>query len=76
MEKKRRWVYLRGILYLKNVKCKTLQVFLLQIMLLISWDVMAQDQRVTIHLEQVKIQEVFKEINKQTGLDFVYVLCS
>ncbi|GGJ68593.1 SusC/RagA family TonB-linked outer membrane protein [Butyricimonas paravirosa] len=41
-------------------------------MLLISWDVMAQDQRVTIHLEQVKIQEVFKEINKQTGLDFVY----
>ena len=72
MEKKRRWVYLRGILYLKNVKCKTLQVFLLQIMLLISWDVMAQDQRVTIHLEQVKIQEVFKEINKQTGLDFVY----
>ena len=72
MEKKRRWVYLRGILYLKNVKCKTLQVFLLQIMLLISWDVMAQDQKVTIHLEQVKIQEVFKEINKQTGLDFVY----
>ncbi|NJC19287.1 MULTISPECIES: SusC/RagA family TonB-linked outer membrane protein [Butyricimonas] len=54
------------------MKCKTLQVFLLQIMLLISWDVMAQDQRVTIHLEQVKIQEVFKEINKQTGLDFVY----
>lgn len=72
MEKKRRWVYLRGILYLKNVKCKALQVFLLQIMLLISWDVMAQDQKVTIHLEQVKIQEVFKEINKQTGLDFVY----
>ena len=72
MEKKRRWIYLRGILYLKNVKCKALQVFLLQIMLLISWDVMAQDQKVTIHLEQVKIQEVFKEINKQTGLDFVY----
>ena len=72
MEKKRRWVYLRGILFLKNVKCKALQVFLLQIMLLISWDVMAQDQKVTIHLEQVKIQEVFKEINKQTGLDFVY----
>ena len=54
------------------MKCKALQVFLLQIMLLISWDVMAQDQKVTIHLEQVKIQEVFKEINKQTGLDFVY----
>ena len=72
MEKKRRWVYLRGILYLKNVKCKTLQVFLLAIMLLIPWEVMAQEQRVAIHLEQVKIQDVFKEINKQTGLDFVY----
>ena len=72
MEKKRRWVYLRGILYLKNVKCKTLQVFLLQMMLLIPWEVMAQEQKVTIHLKQVKIQDVFKEINKQTGLDFVY----
>ena len=72
MEKKRRWIYLRGILYLKNVKCKTLQVFLLAIMLLIPWEVMAQEQRVAIHLEQVKIQDVFKEINKQTGLDFVY----
>ena len=41
MEKKRRWFYLRGILYLKNVKCKTLQVFLLQMMLLIPWEVMA-----------------------------------
>ena len=72
MEKKRRWVYLRGILYLKNVKCKILQVFLLQMMLLIPWEVMAQEQKVTIHLKQVKIQDVFKEINKQTGLDFVY----
>jgi len=54
------------------VKCKTLQVFLLAIMLLIPWEVMAQEQRVAIHLEQVKIQDVFKEINKQTGLDFVY----
>ena len=54
------------------MKCKTLQVFLLAIMLLIPWDVMAQEQRVAIHLEQVKIQDVFKEINKQTGLDFVY----
>ena len=72
MEKKRRWIYLRGILYLKNVKCKTFQVFLLAMMLLIPWEVMAQEQRVAIHLEQVKIQDVFKEINKQTGLDFVY----
>lgn len=72
MEKKRRWIYLRGILYLKQCECKTLQVFLLAIMLLIPWEVMAQEQRVAIHLEQVKIQDVFKEINKQTGLDFVY----
>ncbi|MCI7390658.1 MAG: SusC/RagA family TonB-linked outer membrane protein [Butyricimonas virosa] len=49
-----------------------MQVFLLAIMLLIPWEVMAQEQRVAIHLEQVKIQDVFKEINKQTGLDFVY----
>ena len=54
------------------MNCKTLQVFLLAIMLLIPWEVMAQEQRVAIHLEQVKIQDVFKEINKQTGLDFVY----
>lgn len=33
---------------------------------------MALDQKVTIHLEQVKVQEIFKEINKQTGLNFVY----
>ena len=72
MEKKRRWVYLKGILYLKNVKRKALQVLLLQMMSLIPWSVMAQDQKVTIHLEQVKVQEIFKEINKQTGLNFVY----
>lgn len=41
-------------------------------MLLIPWGVMAQEQKVTIHLKQVKVQEIFKEINKQTGLNFVY----
>ena len=46
----------------KSVKRKVLQVFLLQIMLLIPWGVMAQEQKVTIHLKQVKVQEIFKEI--------------
>ena len=50
MEKKRRWVYLKGILYLKNVKRKALQVLLLQMMSLIPWSVMAHDQKVTMHL--------------------------
>ena len=72
MEKKRKWVGLKSILNLKSVKCKALQVFLLQIFLLVPWGVMALDQKVTIHLEQVKVQEIFKEINKQTGLNFVY----
>lgn len=72
MEKKRKWVGLKSILNLKSVKCKALQVFLLQIFLLVPWGVMAMDQKVTIHLEQVKVQEIFKEINKQTGLNFVY----
>lgn len=72
MEKKRKWVCLKSVLNLKSVKRKVLQVFLLQIMLLIPWGVMAQEQKVTIHLKQVKVQEIFKEINKQTGLNFVY----
>ena len=58
------------------MKCKTLQVFLLAIMLLIPWEVMAQEQRVAIHLEQVKIQDVFKEINKQRDWISCIVLCS
>lgn len=72
MEKKRKWVGLKSILNLKSVKCKALQVFLLQIFLLVPWGVNGRIQKVTIHLEQVKVQEIFKEINKQTGLNFVY----
>lgn len=37
MEKKRKWVGLKSILNLKSVKCKALQVFLLQIFLLVPW---------------------------------------
>lgn len=37
MEKKRKWVCLKSVLNLKSVKRKVLQVFLLQIMLLIPW---------------------------------------
>ncbi len=35
-------------------------------------ELMAQQQKVTIDMKNVNIQEVFKGINKQTGLDFVY----
>lgn len=72
MEKKRNGICLKSVLNLKSVKRKVLQVFLLQTMLLYRWGVMAQEQKVTIHLKQVKVQEIFKEINKQTGLNFVY----
>lgn len=40
--------------------------------ILLPWSAMAQQQKVTIHLSNVKVQEVFKEINKQSGLDFIY----
>ena len=58
--------------YFKLKKCKALEGVFFQIFLLVPWGVMALDQKVTIHLEQVKVQEIFKEINKQTGLNFVY----
>lgn len=58
MEKRRKLLNLRGIL--------------LQMILLIPWWAVAQEQKVTICLKEVKVQEIFKEINRQTGLDFVY----
>ena len=60
MEKKRKWVCLKSVLNLKSVKRKVLQVFLFQIILLIHLGVMAQDQKVTIQLKQVKVQDIFK----------------
>jgi len=44
----------------------------LLLFLLFTTGVMAQHQKVTIDVRDVGVQEVFKSINKQTGLDFVY----
>ena len=44
----------------------------LLLFLLFSTGIMAQHQKVTIDVKDVGVQDVFKSINRQTGLDFVY----
>ncbi len=72
MEKNRRWFCLGRLLCLKNGKTRVFKVILLLSVILLPGVVAAQQQKVTIHLTKVGVQDVFKEINKQTRLNFVY----
>lgn len=71
---KKRWkcFSFRDFLCLKNVKVIGTNSVLWSVFLflpLMSW---GQEQRVTIQMENATVREVFREINRQTGLNFVY----
>lgn len=72
MKKNRKWFYFKSILYLKNIGAKALLCVLLGFMLFMPREAVAQQQKVTFHLKSATVQDVFREINRQTGLDFVY----
>lgn len=63
---------LRGILCLKNARSVTWGAVLWGLFVLLSGEVVAQQQKVTIRVSESTVREVFREINRQTGLDFVY----
>lgn len=71
MRKNQKRLLFRELLSLNAMKSK-ISPLLVTFMLLVPLGVKAQQQQVTINLANVKIQEVFKEINKQTGLNFIY----
>ena len=72
MKKKRDLVSFRGFLSLKERGNSVTRSCVLLFFVLLSTVSMAQQQKVTINVKDVAVQEVFKAINKQTGLDFVY----
>ncbi len=72
MEKKRRWFCFIETLCLKNVKLIKCAVALMFCCFLLPEIGFAQQQKVTLSVKDVEIQQVFKEINKQTQLNFVY----
>ena len=72
MKKNREWIFFRNFLCLKSAKIWVTRSCMLLCCLFFMTELMAQQQKVTIDMKNVNIQEVFKGINKQTGLDFVY----
>lgn len=72
MRKNRKRIFLGNCLPLKNVKCLILKIAFVFAVLFTPGCLMAQQQKVTIQVTKVSLQEVFKSINKQTGLNFVY----
>ena len=72
MEKKSEIDFLRRRLRLKDVKRKMLRCLFLLCVVFLPGAVWGQQQKVTLDFKEAKVQDVFKEINRQTGLDFVY----
>ncbi|HAP18459.1 SusC/RagA family TonB-linked outer membrane protein [Butyricimonas virosa] len=72
MKKNREWIFFRNFLCLKSARSWVTRSCMLLCCLFFMTELMAQQQKVTIDMKNVNIQEVFKGINKQTGLDFVY----
>ena len=72
MKKNREGIFFRNFLCLKSAKIWVTRSCMLLCCLFFMTELMAQQQKVTIDMKNVNIQEVFKGINKQTGLDFVY----
>lgn len=72
MEKKRRWFCFIETLCLKNVKFIKRELVLVFCCVFLPYMGFAQQQKVTLSMKDVDIQHVFKEINKQTRLNFVY----
>ena len=59
---------------LKDVKCRLHRYVMLACVLFLPGIVWGQEQKVTLSFKDAQVQDVFKEINRQTGLDFVYNL--
>ena len=72
MEKNSHESFSDGIFRLKKVKRKVSWLMLLLWACLLPGNVFAQDQKVTLHFVDAKVSDVFDEINRQTGLGFVY----
>lgn len=72
MRKNRRKIFLGRKLSLKNVKILIFEAVIVFMVVISPKCLIAQQQKVTIDVTKVSLQEVFKRINKQTGLDFVY----
>ena len=61
-------------LRLKDVKRRLCRCAVFACMLLLPGIVLGQEQKVTLNFKDAQVQDVLKEINRQTGLDFVYNL--
>lgn len=72
MKKNRDVIFFRNFLFLKEKWKCVVRCCVLLFCLLPSTVVVAQHQKVTIDVKDVGVQEVFRSINEQTGLDFVY----
>ena len=72
MEKIGKRIFFKSFFGLKIVKSWVAKSCLLLCCLFSMTELVAQQQKVTIGMRDVNIQEIFKSINRQTGLDFVY----
>lgn len=72
MEKNSHESFSDGIFRLKKVKGKVSWLMLFLGVCLLPGNVFAQEQKVTLDFVDAKVSDVFDEINRQTGLGFVY----
>lgn len=72
MEKNSHESFSDGIFRLKKVKGKVSWFMLFLGICLLPGNVIAQEQKVTLDFVDAKVSDVFDEINRQTGLGFVY----
>ena len=72
MEKNSHESFSDGIFRLKKVKRKVSWFMLFLGICLLPGNVFAQEQKVTLDFVDAKVSDVFDEINRQTGLGFVY----
>ena len=72
MEKNSHESFSDGIFRLKKVKRKVSWLMSFLGICLLPGNVFAQEQKVTLDFVDAKVSDVFDEINRQTGLGFVY----
>ena len=72
MEKTSQMSFFRENFRLKKMKRKVSWFMLLFLVCFQPGKVFAQDQKVTLDFVNAKVEDVFTEINRQTGMGFVY----
>ena len=72
MEKNSQMSFFRENFRLKKMKRKVSWFMLLFLVCFQPGKVFAQDQKVTLDFVNAKVEDVFSEINRQTGMGFVY----